>query len=204
MTTFYLVRHGENDLLGKRLPGWMPGVHLNPRGRAQAEALAERLAELPIAAIYASPLERTMETAGPLARRKRLKVVPCPALGELRPGKWQGRPLSVLRRRKLWPVIQFTPSLARLPDGESFSEAQARVVAEMERIRLRHPKQAVVCFSHADLIKLAIAHHLGLPLDLFQRLSISPASISVLAVGDQHSRLLRLNDTRAAEQASPG
>lgn len=204
MTIFYLIRHGENDLLGKRLPGWMPGVHLNERGLAQAQALARALAEVQITAVYASPLERTMETAEPLARLKKLEIVARPGLGEIRPGRWQGHSLKSLRRRKLWPVIQFTPSLARFPEGESFAEVQARVAAELDDLRRRHPKESVACVSHADVIKLAVAHFLGLPLDLFQRLSVSPASISVLTISDNHTRLLRLNDTRAAEQAAAG
>ncbi len=204
MTTFYLIRHGENDLLGKRLPGWMPGVHLNERGRAQAQALARSLTEVSIAAVYTSPLERTVETAEPLARLKGLEIMTRPALGEVRPGRWQGQSLASLRRRKLWPVIQFTPSLARFPEGESFSEAQARVAVEMEEIRRRHAKDVVACFSHADIIKLAVAHFIGMPLDMFQRLSVAPASITVIAISDNHARLLRLNDTRAAEQAAAG
>jgi len=204
MTIFYLIRHGENDLLGKRLPGWMPGVHLNERGLAQAQALARALAEVQITAVYASPLERTMETAEPLARLKELEIVARPGLGEIHPGRWQGHSLKSLRRRKLWPVIQFTPSLARFPEGESFAEVQARVAAELDDLRRRHPKETVACVSHADVIKLAVAHFLGLPLDLFQRLSVSPASISVLMISDNHTRLLRLNDTRSAEQAAAG
>jgi len=204
MTIFYLIRHGENDLLGKRLPGWMPGVHLNERGLAQAQALARALDEVQITAVYASPLERTMETAEPLARLKKLEIVARPGLGEIRPGRWQGHSLKSLRRRKLWPVIQLTPSLARFPEGESFAEVQARVAAELDDLRRRHPKESVACVSHADVIKLAVAHFLGLPLDLFQRLSVSPASISVLTISDNHTRLLRLNDTRAAEQAAAG
>ena len=204
MTIFYLIRHGENDLLGKRLPGWMPGVHLNERGLAQAQALARALAEVQITAVYASPLERTMETAEPLARLKELEIVARPGLGEIRPGRWQGHSLKSLRRRKLWPVIQLTPSLARFPEGESFAEVQARVAAELDDLRRRHPKESVACVSHADVIKLAVAHFLGLPLDLFQRLSVSPASISVLTISDNHTRLLRLNDTRSAEQAAAG
>ncbi len=204
MTLVYLIRHGENDMIGKRLAGWMPGVHLNERGRAQAQALARALADAPIRAIYASPLVRTMETAAPLADLKALKIVIRPGLGEVRPGRWQGQSLKSLRRRKLWPVIQFAPSLARFPEGESFLEVQARVVAELEAIHRAHPKASVACVSHADVIKLAVAHYLGLPLDLFQRLSVAPASISLLSISDGHARLLGLNDTRAAEPPGAG
>lgn len=204
MTLFYLIRHGENDWTGKRLPGWIPGIHLNARGQAQADALPELLADANLQAIYASPLERTMETAEPLARLHRLEVTPRPALGEVRSGRWEGVSLPALRRRKLWVVIQQSPSLARFPEGESFVEVQARVVAELENLRTKHPKDSIGCVSHADVIKLAIAYYVGLPLDHFQRLSVAPASISLLSVTNDHARLLRLNDTRAAEQASTG
>lgn len=201
MTLLFFVRHGDNDWVGRRLPGWTPGIHLNARGKAQAEALARLLQPAKLEAIYASPLERTMETADPIARLAGLRVQSRDGLADVRPGEWQGQSLRVLRHRKLWPVIEHTPSLARFPGGESFPEAQARVVAEVESIRLAHPgpRAAVACVSHADAIKLAIAHYLGLHLDLFQRLSVDPASISVLSIGASAARLIRLNDTRATE-----
>jgi probable phosphoglycerate mutase len=201
MTLLYLIRHGETDFIGKRLAGWLPGVHLNPRGRAQAEALAQLLSGVRFAALYASPLERTMETAEPLGRMLGLAVEPRPSLGEVRTGRWQGQSLRSLRRRKLWSVVQNAPSLARFPEGESFVETQARVVGELEELRAMHLKKTIACVSHADVIKLAIAHYLGLPLDMFHRLSVAPASISILSVVDGRARLVRLNDTRATEQA---
>ena len=201
MTLLFFIRHGENDWTGRRLPGWAPGIHLNQRGKAQSEALARLLQPAKLEAIYASPLERTMETAGPLARLSGLPVQSRDGLADVQPGEWQGQSLRVLRLRKLWPVIEHTPSLARFPGGESFLEAQGRVVAEIESIRRAHPgpRAAVACVSHADAIKLGIAHYLGLHLDLFQRLSIDPASISVLWIGASAARLVRLNDTRATE-----
>jgi probable phosphoglycerate mutase len=119
-------------------------------------------------------------------------------LGEIGYGRWEGRTLKALSKRKLWPVIQSTPSLARFPDGESFFEAQTRVVTEIESLRTIHksPKASFLCVSHADVIKLIIAHYLGLSLDLFQRLVVMPASISILHI-DQTPRLLALNDMRA-------
>jgi probable phosphomutase (TIGR03848 family) len=201
MTIIYLIRHAENDFLGKeKLAGWLPGVHLNDRGVAQAEALAERLAGTRFRAIYASPLERALETAEPIARRQGLQVIPRPALGEVRFGRWQGQTLKTLRRRKLWPIVLFSPSLARFPEGESFNETQARVVAELEKLRGKHKqaKSTILCVSHSDTIKLAVAHYLGLPLDLFQRLTVEPASISILSIHQGHARLIRLNDTQAS------
>jgi probable phosphoglycerate mutase len=204
MTFIYLVRHGENDWTGKRLPGWRKGIHLNARGLEQAEALVKAFEDVKPVAIYSSPLERTLETATPLARARKMRVSPRRGLGEVRVGEWEGRSLASLRRRKLWGVIQRAPSLARFPGGESFAEAQARIVAELETLRDRHPKTAIVCFSHADPIKLAIAYHIGLPLDSFQRLSVLPASISLLAIGTDHARLLLLNDARAARLGASG
>jgi len=206
MTNLYLIRHGANDWLGKRLPGWMPGLHLNAVGRAQAERLAELLREAPIEAIYASPLERTMETAAPLAAAKHLTILRRPDLRDVYPGRWQGQPLASLRRRKQCPLIAATPSLATFPEGESFTRAQNRVVGELERIRLEHsrPQASVAVFSHADIIMLAIAHYIGLPLDLYRRLVIEPASISLLHVHERSARLLQLNDTRAAQPRLPG
>ena len=206
MTTFLLIRHGENDWIGRRLPGWTPGLHLNARGRAQAEALAQQLRPVRLAAICSSPLERALETARPLARSKGQTIQRRRGLAEMVVGDWQGKPLRQLSRTRLWPVIQHTPSLARFPGGESFPEAQARIVAALEALRAEYasPRAVVACFTHADMIKLAISHYLGLPLDLFQRLAIEPASITTLHIGDRRVVLQRLNDTRAAEAAGRG
>jgi probable phosphomutase (TIGR03848 family) len=200
MTTILLIRHAQNDFISQdKLAGWLPGIHLNEKGKAQAEALAKHLASTKLRAIYASPLERTMETAAPIATVHKLKVIPRPGLGEVRYGLWQGHSIKALRRRKLFPVIHASPSLVRFPEGESFPEAQARVVAELESLRALHrsAKAVIACVTHSDPIKLAIAHYIGLPLDLFQRLTIEPASISILHIGDSQIRLLRLNDTQA-------
>jgi probable phosphoglycerate mutase len=206
MTTFLLIRHGENDWVGRRLPGWTPGLHLNDRGRAQAEALAALLRPVRVTAVCSSPLERALETARPLARSKGLAIARVRGLAEMQVGDWQGQSLRRLSRQKLWPVIQRTPSLARFPGGESFPEAQARIVAALEALRARHPspRALVACFSHADMIKLAVAHYIGLPLDLFQRLALDPASITTLHVREGRAILLRLNDTRATEAARTG
>jgi len=199
MTTILLIRHAATDTAGKKLTGWTKGVHLNDKGQQQAEALAKRLEQAPIKAIYSSPLERTLETARPLARSKELQIVSRPGLGEIRYGQWTGKSIKQLGRNKLWPVIQYSPSLARFPGGESFTETQARLVAEVETLRIRHPKDLIACFSHADSIKLIVAHYLGLPLDMFQRLAVSPASISALQIHSQRAVLLRLNDTGPVE-----
>ncbi len=196
MTVVLLIRHAENDYVRTgRLAGRLPGVHLNARGREQAQALAEALRETPLAAVYSSPLERALETAQPVAEAHGLEVVVREGLLELDIGAWQGCTLKQLRRRKLWRVVQGTPSRMRFPDGETFLEAQGRVVAELEALAAQHsPKAVIACVSHADLIKLAVAYYLGLPLDLFQRLTIAPASITALAfLPDAPPRLLTLN-----------
>lgn len=200
MTLMYLIRHGHNEYVEKgKLAGRLPGVHLSERGHAQAEKLALLLADAKLKALYASPLDRTMETAEPIARAAGLKVIPNQGLLEMDCGTWEGKSLKSLRIRKLWPVIQSAPSLARFPEGESFSEAQARIIAELEKLRQKHhqKKAVIACVFHSDPIKLAVAHYLGLPLDMFQKIVVEPASINILAVGAKHARLLRLNDTRA-------
>jgi probable phosphoglycerate mutase len=195
MPTILLIRHGENDYIKKGiLPGQMPGVHLNENGRAQAQALAEKLAQAPIKAVYSSPLERAIETAEPIAKTLGLQATIRPGLTETNCGEWQGKSHKFLRRLKAWRTVQSTPSLFRFPGGESFAESQGRVVAEIESLRAQHEeKDLFVCVSHGDPIRLAVAYYLGLPLDHFQRLFAAPASITVLYVGEAGSRLLTLN-----------
>jgi probable phosphoglycerate mutase len=206
MTTFLLIRHGENDWVGRRLPGWTPGIHLNDHGLAQAEALTALLRPIRLAAVCSSPLERALETARPLARSKGLTVQRTRGLAEMQVGEWQGQSLRRLRRRKLWSIIQHTPSLARFPGGESFPEAQGRIVAALDMLRRTYPspRAVVACFSHADMIKLAVAYYIGQPLDMFQRLAVDPASITALYIGEGRAFLLRSNDTRATEAARRG
>jgi probable phosphomutase (TIGR03848 family) len=195
MTRILLIRHGANDAHKDGvLTGWTPGVHLNVQGRAQAEALAKRLAPTQIAAVYASPLERTLETAEIVAAAHGLDVVVREGLGEVRLGRWTGQPLKSLRKRRLWRAVQFTPSTVRFPGGESFREVQARVVAELEELSAKHHGQTIAVVSHADVIKAALAHYVGLHLDLFQRLVIAPASLTVLELGDTVPRLFCMND----------
>jgi len=196
MTHLLLIRHGANDLQRDgMLAGCMPGVHLNREGRAQAEALAQRLAALEIEAIYASPLERALETAEIVAVPHRLPVVARERLGEVNFGDWTGEPLERLRQQELWRAVQLAPSRMRYPGGEAPREMQARVVAEIEDLWAAHPRQIIAVISHADVIKAAVAFYVGLPLDLFQRLVVGPASLTVLKLGDSTPRLVCLNDT---------
>ncbi len=201
MPLFLLIRHGENDYVKKgRLAGRLPGVHLNQTGLAQAQAVAERLAGAPIKAIYSSPLERTLETAAPLAEKLGLPVIPCPGLIEVDFGEWQDQKLKGLARGKLWRVVQGAPSVMRFPGGETFADAQRRICAQLETLAAQHdPKDLLACVTHSDAIKLAVAYFIGLPIDLFQRLHVSPGSITTLALGPggdglpQAGRLVNLN-----------
>lgn len=193
MTVVYLIRHGQNDYVEQeKMAGWLPGVHLNDVGREQAVRVADALKSRKLQAVYSSPLERAAETAEAIAAAQGLEVVSLAGLGEINIGRWQGLSLRAARRRKLWPTIQHTPSLARFPEGESFLEAQSRIVDTVETIRPNH-SGAIACVSHADPIKLAIAHYVGMPIDSFQRLEIGPSSISELIIKDGSARLIRLN-----------
>jgi len=195
MTVFLLIRHGENDYVKKgKMAGRLPGVHLNQRGLEQASAVAEKLAGAPIKALYSSPLERAMETAQPLSQALAIPVIPRPGLIELDVGEWQDQSLSRLRRQKLWRVALQSPSRMQFPGGESFAEAQQRICRELQELsRSYETGDRVICVSHADPIRLAVAYFLGLPLDLFQRLSAAPASITALEISEAGSKLLTLN-----------
>jgi broad specificity phosphatase PhoE len=214
--TFFLVRHGENDLIKQgRLGGRLPGVHLNEAGFTQAQATARMIAqaktqagaqaaahkkqtqeptEPPVWKLYSSPMERAMETAEPIAQALGLEIVIRPGLFETDCGDWAGRTLKSVRRLKAWRMIQNNPSQFRFPGGETFVECQQRIVGEIEFLRTQHaPKDIVICVSHADPLKLLVAHYLGLPFDNFQRLTIDPASITILHLDESVNRLLALN-----------
>lgn len=203
MATVVLVRHATTAATGTRLGGWTPGVDLDEAGRAQAEATAARLVDLPVEAVYSSPLERTMQTAAAIARHHNLEVLVDRALGEVDYGSWTNRPLDELRREPMWPVIQTTPSRVGFPDGETIRAAQARAVDAVESLAARHTG-VVVAVSHADVIKAVVASLIGMPLDAFQRLVVSPASITVLHLAQASAPLLlRFNDTGAIEPPPP-
>jgi probable phosphomutase (TIGR03848 family) len=195
VATLLLVRHGRTDAAGKRLTGWAPGVHLNEDGRRQAERLVERLDGIRVDAIYSSPLERCRETAAPLAKARRLSVHVRRSLIETGYGDWTGRSIAQVRKTKLWRTVERVPSAVRFPGGESLLEVQARAVDEVNRIAQDHPKGVVVLLSHADPIRLVIAHVAGAHVDHLHRLVVDPGSISVVALGDGVPRLLKVNDT---------
>jgi len=197
MSTFYLIRHATNDLVGNLLPGWMPGLSLNAEGHEQAERLAWTLLGRGITRIYSSPLERALETAAPIAKALDLKVEVRDGLGEVRTGKWTGRRIDELEHDPLWRRFLAFPSGSRAPGGESLAEVQARMVAELECLQARHPAETVAVVSHADPIRAALAFFAGIPADFWQRLEISPASFSILALDERAARILKLNETAA-------
>lgn len=196
MTVIILVRHGENDWVKKhRLAGWIPGVHLNEKGREQAEAVAQRLAEIKVDVLYSSPVERCVETAEFISKSRNLNISLLDAVGEVRYGAWEGKKISKLAKKPLWRTVQFFPSRMRFPEGESLSEVQFRAVQALEQIAGQHPEKTVVVVSHADVIKLALAHFLGVHIDLFQRIAVNPASLNILLLTQNGMmRVLRLND----------
>lgn len=195
-TLVLLVRHGHTPTTGKLLPGRAKGLHLSDTGRAQAQAVAERLAQLKkIDAVYASPLERTRETAAPIAKQRGLRVRANRGLLEVDIGDWTGWELKKAAKTDEWKTVQKRPSAFRFPNGESFLEMQGRIVDAIERIRAAHPGGTVVVVSHADPIKAAAADAVGTPLDLFQRIVISPCSVTAILYGDASPIALTVNST---------
>ncbi len=195
MSTFYLIRHATNDFVGKSIVGWTPGVSLNAEGREQAGRLAWKLLGRGITQIYSSPLERALETAGPIAEALGLQVQVRDALGEVRFGDWSGKRLDELERDPRWRLYQEYRSGTRAPAGESMLESQVRIVNELEWLRARHPAETLAVVSHADIIRAALVYYAGIPIDLHQRLEISPASFSILTLNDRGPQIRRLNDT---------
>jgi probable phosphoglycerate mutase len=193
-TYVLLIRHGENEYVTThKLAGRTPGVRLNERGCHQAQALVGYLQQQPVDAVYSSPLERCLETADPFAAQRGLPVVIEPGVIEVDYGGWQGADLRELSKLPEWSQVQHYPSIFRFPGGETLREVQARGVAAIERIRTDHPDQVVAIFSHGDMIRTALAHYLGVPLDLFQRIAIATASVSVLGFFDGRPMVLGVN-----------
>jgi probable phosphomutase (TIGR03848 family) len=196
MPLLLLIRHGENEYVKTgKMAGRLPGVHLNEKGQKQAQALGEALREVPIKAIYVSPLERAMETAAPIAESHKLVIQQEPELMDTLVGKWQGKSLAVLRLTKAWKVVQSAPSRFRFPEGETFLECQMRIVNVLERIIQKHnkPQDIVAVVYHADPIKLSVAHFMGMPLDHFQRLGCDTGSLSAVHASETGAMLIKLN-----------
>lgn len=203
VTRLVLARHAVTAQTGPLLSGRRPGIALSEEGRGQAAALGERLAALPVAAVYASPIERTTETAQAVARHHQLEVRGLDGVLEADYGEWTGQKLSDLAKTDLWKVVQRAPSRASFPGGESLAAMQARMVRALEGVVADHPGELVVVVSHADPIKAAIAHYTGVHLDLFQRIVVAPASVSAFAFSGAGVALLKCNDTGSLDDLRP-
>ncbi len=195
-TVVLFVRHGQTPTTGKKLPGRAPGLHLAERGVRQAEAVGQRIAALNgVKAIYSSPMERTQETAAPIAKACKMRVRTHKGLIEADFGTWTGKNLSSLRKLPEWTTVQNYPSGFRFPRGESFSEMQTRMTGAITELVGKHPGETIVAVSHADTIKAAVADAVGTPLDLFQRIVISPCSVSAVMYTMNGPIVLAINST---------
>ncbi len=197
MTTLLLIRHAQNEWVRTgKLAGWTPEVHLNDTGREQAKLLGQRLASGKLSAIYTSPLVRCRETAQAVAaHHPQLEVIEEAGIGEVQFGDWQGKRLSQLRRKRIWEVVQRYPSGMQFPNGETFPQMQHRAVETCERLAKTHPGGRIAIFSHSDVVKAIVAHYLGVHLDLFQRINVSTASISVVRLGRVGPFVQTVSDT---------
>ncbi len=196
MTILLLIRHASNDYLKDgRLAGWAPGVHLNAQGQREADALARRLNNIPIAAIYSSPLDRALDTAKAVAACQKLEVHVREELGESRVGEWTGKTVKELEGTDAWKQMLQHPVGFHPPGGESIDEVQARIVVAIDAIVAAHPKEIVAVFSHADPLKAAVAHYLGMDLNNFNRIAVGPASVTVFFFNEHGAHLFRLNDS---------
>ena len=194
MPTLYLIRHGANNFIGKKLAGRLPDVHLNEEGQAQAKILAAYLSPIPFIAIFSSPLERAMETASPVAQEKGLQIQIHPGLQEVDFGRWQGLTLRFLKRLPLWKELHENPGEFHFPDGESIIEAQARMVDAIEEIADNLGEKGIAAvFSHSNSIRLAVAHYLKMPLHSFHRLTVDLASFTILKLGKHPQKVLCVN-----------
>jgi probable phosphomutase (TIGR03848 family) len=207
-TLVLLVRHGTTPTTGAVLPGRAPGLHLADRGLEQAQRVADRIAALQtdkrkVAAVYASPLERTRETAKPIAAALGLRTKVDKGLLECEFGEWTGRELKELSKLPEWATVQRNPSGFRFPAGESFVEMQTRIVSAIDRLRVSHAGELIVAVSHADPIKAAVAHALGTHLDLFQRIVVSPCSVSAILYTPAGPVVLAVNSTGNLQELAP-
>src|SRR5271165_286462 len=193
VTTFLLIRHGVTAITGTIITGRLPGYALTDQGRAQAEAVAARLAAVPIRAIYSSPLERTIETAAPLAARLGLEVQVSPPFNEIDYGAWTGMSCADLAKSPDWQAFNRLRSTLRPPGGESIIDIQQRTATELERLRALHANQTIAIFSHGDPIRAVLIHSLGMSCDLLHRLQVDPASISIVCATDWGPMVTAIN-----------
>lgn len=193
MLHLHLVRHGHKASDPDVLTSRSAGIQLSPLGRRQAELLAARLSQLPIARLLSSPLERAVETAQPLARLTGLKIETDDAFHEMEFGAWTNRRASALELDPLWREFNTHRSSVRTPDGESMADVQRRFISGLHAIRDRIPEGNVVIVSHEDPIKSALLHFLNTSLDEWWRLTIAPASISTVALDGNRATVLRIS-----------
>src|SRR5437667_561351 len=194
MGVFHLLRHGEHGLLGKVLAGRMPGVGMTERGRAEIASQAERLAGEKITAIYASPLQRTRESAEIVSARLGLPIGFRDDLLELDFGEWTGATFDSIRADPRWQAWSTQRSLASIPGGESMRAVQQRVVAAVVELNERHLHETVVVVSHGDVIRSVLVFALGMPLDFYNRIEVGQGSISTVRIDPSGIRVLALND----------
>ena len=192
-TLFHLVRHGQYGLIDRALGGRAPGHALSEAGREEAGRVAGALRGRTVAAVVSSPVQRAQETAAPIAAALGLAVETDAALVELDCGEWTGMTFDTLRERPEWHRWNRFRSSAAIPGGETMLAVQARTVAALERLRAVHGDAEVVVVSHADVIKAALLHALGAPLDHMGRLEVGPGSRSVVAWHDETARVLAAN-----------
>lgn len=197
MTTFYLIRHAQRETPDDMLSARQPGVQLSERGGAQAAQLAQRLAREGIQRIFSSPMERAQATAAPVAKACGLQVEVSDALNEVDFGEWTGKSVAELAALPRWRAFNRLRSATSLPGGELYSAVQARMVGEIVRLRDAYPDGRIALISHGDPLRVAVAYFAGMPLDCFDRIEISVASITVLALGPEHACVLRMNETVA-------
>jgi probable phosphoglycerate mutase len=198
VTTFFLVRHAAHALLGQVLAGRMPDLSLNLAGRRQASRLGLRLVRERLTLLQSSPSRRARETADLLAAPVGLPVAVAPALDEVDFGEWTGRSFAELSRDPRWRVWNAERGAARAPGGESMEEAQSRIVGHLESLRRDHPDGRILLVTHAEIVRAALLHHLGLPLQAYERIEISPGSVTVLSLGEAGAAITRLNEAAAA------
>jgi broad specificity phosphatase PhoE len=195
MTKFLLIRHATTDSVGKRLSGRKPDVHLNDVGNEEAKQLAVRLKGIHIDAIYCSPLERALETAAPVARMIDQPCAVSDDFLEINYGAWTDCTFEELQSDPQFKHFNTFRSVTRIPGGETMLEAQARIITGMEKLSLKHKNETVAIFSHSDLIKSAVAYYAGISLDMFHRLEISPASISLVNLFEDSVKIGYINNT---------
>ncbi len=194
-TEILLVRHASHDLLGRVLAGRMPGVRLGKRGREEAKWLADRLSRRPIAAVYAGPLERAQDTAAPIAAKHAKRVLCHDGIDEIDFGAWSGKRFDELRDDPHWRHWNRNRATARAPGGESMPDVQWRALRLLKGLARLHPGETVVAVSHGDVIKSALVHFLGRPIDAIDRFDVAPAAVCTVVVTEQGAEVVELNCT---------